>query len=36
LHRPLRPSLVSRITSYLVDISVEATAQPSLNGTGQR
>jgi hypothetical protein len=35
LHRTFGPSLVSRITSYLVEIAVEETAQPSLNGTGQ-
>ena len=35
-HLPtFRPSLVSRITGYLVDVSIEATAHPSLNGTGQ-
>jgi hypothetical protein len=28
------PSLVSRITSYSVDRSIEATAYPSLKGTG--
>ena len=35
LHRTFRPSLVSGITSCLVSISVEATAPPSLKGTGQ-
>jgi hypothetical protein len=28
------PSLVSRITSYSVDLSIEAALQPSLKGTG--
>jgi hypothetical protein len=35
LHRTLRPPLlVSRITSYSIDRSLEATAYPSLKGTG--
>ena len=29
-----RPSLVNGIASYVVDMSVEATAHPSLKGTG--
>ena len=34
-YRNFVPSLVSRITSYSVDTFIEATAQPSLKGTGQ-
>jgi hypothetical protein len=34
MQRPFGLSLVSRITSYSVDISIEATVYPSLKGTG--
>ena len=34
MQRPFSPSLVSGITSYSVDISIEATVYPSLKGTG--
>jgi len=35
LHRNFDPSLVSRIILYSLDLFMEATAQPSLNETGQ-